>query len=199
VLASGAPVTAGFFYEKNLGGIFDDIGVMVGHRTEIRFRITKDELANGPPGAGGGAHALIKVTYEIDGMDKTRPFGFEGFVFAPTWASDAWLADFTDPPGNGLLTLTANTAKYGDKYWLKAEDDFLEFSFHFYAPIDFPGYPVQGFFKANDPTLPNYGQVTEEDSFHPFSTVPEPSSLALLGAGTMTLLVYRWRRGKRAG
>jgi hypothetical protein len=126
-MAFPTPDLCGVIFRENRW--IGDFGIRVHQTTFIRLGVTLDELENGPPGGGGGAHGLVKIVFLINDVDKSDPFTFTGFNLPAGWPSDAWTWNVIDPPASDLLTVTANTGKYGNLYLLQTPSEEIGFSF----------------------------------------------------------------------
>ena len=177
--------------------IFDGIGVAVAHLTHVMVGVSRDELGNGPPGGGGGAHGLVSIVFTINDVYKPYPFSFTGFILPAGWPSDAWIWNVVDPPGTDLFTVSANTAKYGDEYVIQTLDEVIGFSFGFAAYSELSGYPWTATFVGTDPSSPSFGELVDESGFHP-ANAPEPSTLALCLTAILLPLMHRKRLFTRA-
>lgn len=211
------PATATVIYEVNLGFIFDGIGVAIGHRTEIRIRLSEEERENGVPdpsggGAGKGPHGLRKITFILQGVDKTlteaEQFNFVGFTVLPNGANAGdWSWTYTDPAGTGFFDIFVDLDPISPNIenLLKDEDDRLGFIFEWMAdPTTGPngdgisaGYPFVATLVGIDPVgHPERFLVDEEEEgFHPF--IPEPATVFLVGAGALGVLGTDWKKRKK--
>ena len=208
------PAHSTVIYEVNLGFIFDGIGVAVGHRTEIRIRLSQEERENGVPdpsggGVGKGPHGLRKITFVLEGVDKTlteaEQFNFVGFTVLPDGADAGdWVWTYTDPGGTGFFDIFVDLDPITPdlESLLKDENDQLGFIFEWMAdPASGPlgdgisaGYPFTATLVGIDEIgHPDRFLVDEEEEgFHPF--IPEPATCFLLGAGVLGMLGADWKK-----